>query len=70
MDRVTRCLHCGKRLVPVPSADGRTELKCVWRDEVDPMETEAAKWLTVHWPDQSLPVLREALEGTCPEQAV
>ena len=44
MDRVTRCLHCGKRLVPVPSADGRTELKCVWCDEVDPMETETAKW--------------------------
>jgi hypothetical protein len=40
----TRWLHCGKRLVPVPSANGRTELKCVWCDEVDPMETETAKW--------------------------
>jgi phage FluMu protein Com len=43
MDRVTRCLHCGKRLVPV-LANGRTELKCVWCDEVDPMETVTAKW--------------------------
>jgi phage FluMu protein Com len=44
MDRVTRCLHCGRRLVPVLSADGRTELKCAWCDNVDPMETETAKW--------------------------
>jgi hypothetical protein len=44
MDRVTRCLHCGKRLVPVLSADGKTELKCVWCDELDPMEIETAKW--------------------------
>jgi transcription elongation factor Elf1 len=45
MDKVTRCLHCGKRLVPVPSADGRTELQCVWCDKLDPMEMTAAnKW--------------------------
>ena len=43
MDRVTRCLHCGKRLVPV-LANGRTELKCVWCAVVDPMETVTAKW--------------------------
>jgi hypothetical protein len=45
MDKVTRCLHCGKRLVPVPSADGRTELQCIWCDKLDPMEMTAAnKW--------------------------
>jgi hypothetical protein len=44
MDPVTRCLHCSRRLVPVLTADGRTELKCLWCDQVDPMETEAAKW--------------------------
>ena len=45
MDRVTRCLHCGKRMVPVSSLDGRTELKCVFCDKLDPMEMEAAnKW--------------------------
>jgi hypothetical protein len=45
MDKVTRCQHCGKRLVPVPSADGRTELQCVWCDKLDPMEMTAAnKW--------------------------
>jgi hypothetical protein len=44
MDRMTRCLHCGRRLVPTLNADGRTELKCLWCDKVDPMETETAKW--------------------------
>ena len=45
MDRVTRCLLCGKRLIPVQSANGRTELQCVWCDKLDPMEMTAAnKW--------------------------
>ena len=43
MDKVTRCLHCGKRLVPVPSADGRTELQCVWCDKLDPMEIDGGE---------------------------
>jgi phage FluMu protein Com len=29
MERATRCLHCGKRLVPVPKGNGRTELECI-----------------------------------------
>jgi hypothetical protein len=44
MDRVGRCLHCGKRLIPTLNPDGRTELVCIWCDKVDPMQTEAAKW--------------------------
>jgi hypothetical protein len=44
MDRVTRCMHCGKRLVPTHSVDGRTALSCIWCDKVDPMETDVAKW--------------------------
>jgi hypothetical protein len=43
MDRVTRCLHCGKRMVPVPSLTGRTELACVYCDKLDPMELDDAK---------------------------
>ena len=27
MDPVTRCLHCGKRMVPTPSYSGRTEVR-------------------------------------------
>jgi phage FluMu protein Com len=42
MDRVTRCLHCGKRMVPMPGFSGRTELKCVFCDKLDPMEVDAA----------------------------
>ena len=41
MDRVTRSLQCGKRMVPVPSYVGRTELKCVFCDRLDPMEMES-----------------------------
>ena len=45
MDRVTRCLQCGKRMVPAPSYTGRTELKCVFCDKLDPMEmAEPNKW--------------------------
>lgn len=45
MDRVTRCLHCGKRMMPAPSPAGRTELVCVYCDKLDPMELEKAeKW--------------------------
>lgn len=45
MDRVTRCLHCGKRMVPAPSPTGRTELKCVFCDKLDPMEMpEPVNW--------------------------
>jgi phage FluMu protein Com len=44
MDRVTRCLHCGKRMVPAPSFSGRTELQCVFCDNLDPLKIEAAKW--------------------------
>ena len=44
MDRVSRCLRCGKRTVPAPSLDGRTEFKCVFCDKLDPLKIEAAKW--------------------------
>jgi hypothetical protein len=40
MDSTTRCLRCGKRLVPVPTPSGRTELECVRCD--DPMKSD--KW--------------------------
>jgi hypothetical protein len=45
MDQVTRCLRCGKRMVPTPSPTGRTELKCVFCDKLDPLEmAEPTKW--------------------------
>ena len=43
MDRVTRCLQCGKRMVPAPGLTGRTELMCVYCDKLDPLEMEQAK---------------------------
>jgi hypothetical protein len=42
MDRVTRCLHCGKRMVPAPSLTGRTELICVYCDKPDTIEVVQA----------------------------
>jgi hypothetical protein len=44
MDRPTRCTKCGKWTVPTIQSDGRTELKCIRCDSVDPMDTELAKW--------------------------
>jgi hypothetical protein len=57
MDPVTRCLHCGKRMVPIPSLSGGTELRCLFCDKLDPMEmTETNKWadgpLAVPFPSQ------------------
>jgi len=39
MDRVTRCLRCGKRTVPVPGLYGKTELQCIVCDRIDPLKT-------------------------------
>jgi hypothetical protein len=44
MDRMTRCLKCGKRTIPVVTAIGRTDLRCIWCDQVTPLKTELAKW--------------------------
>ena len=44
MDRVPRCLHCGKRMVFAPSFTGRAQLQCVFCDKLDPLKIEAAKW--------------------------
>jgi hypothetical protein len=38
MDRITHCPKCGKRLVPVVTISGRTDLQCIRCD--DP----AVKW--------------------------
>ena len=45
MDRVSRCVHCGKRLVLTPSVTKRIEMKCVFCDKLDPLQLpEAKKW--------------------------
>ena len=38
MDKITRCQKCGKRMVPVVTLSGRTDLQCISCD--DP----AVKW--------------------------
>jgi phage FluMu protein Com len=44
MDRVTRCLHCGRLLVPMQSYCGRTDLRCMFCDKLDEIETARAQW--------------------------
>lgn len=39
-----RCPTCKRRMKPVLSRNGRTDFKCLYCDEVDPLETDAAKW--------------------------
>src|SRR5215216_1052509 len=66
MDRVTRCLHCGKRMVPTPSYTGSTELKCVFCDKLD-----RSRWrsriggLMALWP---LLFPGQSLKRTCPQK--
>jgi hypothetical protein len=38
----SRCLHCGKRLVPFHAVNGRTEFKCVWC--FDSLQGGGQKW--------------------------
>jgi phage FluMu protein Com len=40
----TRCPKCQKRLIAMTDRTGRTELRCLKCDHVDPMKTEAVKW--------------------------
>jgi uncharacterized protein (DUF2336 family) len=41
---ISRCPRCRKLLMPVLSANGRTELLCLKCDDVDPLTTDAVKW--------------------------
>jgi len=68
MDRVTGCLHCGKRMVPMPHLSGRTELKCLFCDKLDPLEVTTAN----KWADDSLlatPISETAHKRAGPQQA-
>ncbi len=40
----TRCPRCDKRLMAMTDKTGRTELRCLKCDKVDPMKTVAVKW--------------------------
>jgi hypothetical protein len=41
MDRTTRCPKCGKRLVPVVTISGRTDLQCISCDDPTVKWTES-----------------------------
>jgi phage FluMu protein Com len=40
----TRCPHCNRRMMAVATSDGRTGLKCLQCDKVDPFKTDTVKW--------------------------
>src|SRR6185436_4122235 len=64
MDRATRCPKCGKRMVPVVTISGRTELQCISCD--DPAVKWAQSPLTV--PDKPVAAERvstERFRSTC-----
>jgi len=42
---VTRCPHCKKRMIAVPTVSGRTDFKCLRCDNLDPLKTDAARWV-------------------------
>lgn len=47
---LTKCPHCKKRMKAVATSDGRTGLRCLRCDKVeplkkvDPLKADAAKW--------------------------
>jgi phage FluMu protein Com len=41
---ITRCPKCTKRLMAMTDTTGRTDLRCLKCDKVDPMKTDAVKW--------------------------
>jgi tRNA(Ile2) C34 agmatinyltransferase TiaS len=40
----TRCPKCRRRMKAVTIKAGRTDVRCLGCDEVDPMQTDAVKW--------------------------
>jgi phage FluMu protein Com len=52
----TRCPHCNRRMMAVATPDGRTGLKCLQCDKVDPLKTDTVKLKTdtVKWADSPL----------------
>ena len=49
-----RCPKCNKLLMAMTDRTGRTELRCLKCDRVDPMKTHAAKWAnsSLAWSDE------------------
>ena len=41
---LTRCPKCNKRLIAMMDPSGKTDLRCLQCDQVDPMKTEIVKW--------------------------
>jgi DNA-directed RNA polymerase subunit M/transcription elongation factor TFIIS len=39
-----QCPKCNNRLIAVTDRTGRTEMRCLKCDKVDPMKTDAVKW--------------------------
>jgi phage FluMu protein Com len=39
-----RCPKCNKLLMAMTDRTGRTELRCLKCDQIDPVKTKAAKW--------------------------
>jgi DNA-directed RNA polymerase subunit M/transcription elongation factor TFIIS len=39
-----RCPKCKRLLIAMTDRTGRTELRCLKCDQVDPMKTHGAKW--------------------------
>lgn len=40
---ITRCEHCGEKLIPKFGENGRTELTCRWCDKLEAAPAEAPK---------------------------
>ena len=57
IDQITRCQRCGKRLVPVVTISGRTDLQCI------SCEDPAVKWAESPRIAPEKPIAAEARVG-------
>jgi hypothetical protein len=60
MDRTTRCPKCGKRMVPIVTISGRTDLQCISCD--DP----AVKWAESPLTAPDKPIVQNAFNHSIP----
>jgi hypothetical protein len=58
MDQITRCPKCGKRMIPVVTISGRTDLQCISCD--DP----AVRWAESPLTAPEKPIATEHVEST------
>jgi tRNA(Ile2) C34 agmatinyltransferase TiaS len=63
---ITRCPKCKRRLMALTDQNGRTDLRCLKCDTMDPMKTDVAKWVDSSLAEPPKAAARVAIPATAP----